>query len=164
MNLELIGVAVVGLCVGGYVLYGYNDLATRWERLRRLCADTMAAKDRRLGVSHAVAFHLGRATGHERNVTRLASRRGRSARWVSDLSNGWPGVSTTSVTTQGLGNDVQSHNLENQSRLILYREAELYNTLNPTYPRRLVAEAFGFRPWRMGRTCGPPLRNTRHRR
>ena len=164
MNLELIGIAAVGLFADGYVLYGYNDLATRWERLRRLWADTTAAKERRLGVSHAVAVHLGRATGHERSVTRLAARRGRSARWVSDLSNGWPGVTTTSVTTQGLGNDVQSHDLENQSRLILNREAEAYNALIRTYPRRLVAEACGFRAWRMGPQQARPRRNARRRR
>lgn len=156
---------IVLMVVGGigaiYVLYAYNDLSQRWQRLVRLWADVRAVKNRCRGVSHSVAFHLRKATRHEQAVTRHAARRGRSARWISDLRNGWPQAAALHLARTGLQTDVQTRKEEQDAVLELNRQAEEYNSLIRCFPRCLVAQAFGFRPWRFGIRRGqqrPPRR------
>lgn len=156
-----IGLMVVGGIAALYVLYAYNDLSQRWQRLVRLWADVRAVRNRCRGVAHSVAFHLRKATGHEQAVTRHAARRGRSARWISDLSNGWPRAGALRLAQSGLQTDVQTRKEEQDAVLELNRQAEEYNTLIRCFPRCLVAQAFGFRPWRFGirhRQQRPPRR------
>ncbi len=148
-ELEIV-LGIAGGMAAIYVFYAYNDLSRRWQRLVRLWADVRAVQSRRRAVAHAVAFHLRKATGHEQAITRHAARRGRSARFIGDLRNGWPGLQALRLAETGLGTDVQAQNAERDAVLELNRQAEQYNSLIRCFPRCLVAQAFGFRPWRLG--------------
>jgi hypothetical protein len=149
-NHTLIAVTVLGGLVTLYIGYAYNDLSRRLERLKRLYVDVRRVRAYRRGVSHVVSRHLARITRHERGVTGLAARRGRNGRFITDLSNGWPDVAAVSPASQGMTADVQSQGLERDAYSQLNSEAEMYNALIRTFPRRLVGDAFGFRAWRFG--------------
>lgn len=161
MELVIAVLILVGIPITIYVVYAYNDLAGRWERLQGLWADIKSARSRRYGVAHAVSHHLGRATGHEQQIARLSTRRaGRGRRLISDNANGWANSHAVGTAGQGMATDVQSHDLENQLHLQLHREAEVYNGLIRSFPRCFVAEAFAFRRWRFG--VGRPSNRPQH--
>lgn len=154
MPFEL-AIVFLGLVALLSLLYGVivrNDLARRWERLRGLAANVRAARQRRQGVGHDVARHLGHAQRHEQRVTRSGSQRGRrrGGRFIdiTDTSNGWPTAQTTGVTSQGMNQDIQSRDSETAARVVLHTEAEAYNALVRSWPSCIVARACGFRPWR----------------
>ena len=148
-------IAVLGLATLVSLLYGVivrNDLARRLERLRGLAANVRATRQRRQGVGHDVARHLSHAQRHEQRVTHSGARRGRrrGGRFidVSDLSNGWPTAGTTGVTSQGMSQDIQSRDAETEARVALHAEAEKFNAIVRSWPSCIVAEMFGYRPWR----------------
>ena len=153
MRIEFVTV-VVGIAVSLCLVYGVivrNDLARRWERLRGLAANVRAFRQRRQGVGRDVARHLSHAQRHERRVTESGARRGRhrGGRFidVSDLTNGWPTTSTTGVTSQAMGLDIQSRDAETAARAALHAEAQAYNTRVKSWPSKIVAEVCGYRPW-----------------
>lgn len=153
MRTEFLTVAV-GIAVSLCLLYGVlvrNDLARRWERLRGLVANVRALRQRRQGVGRDVARHLSHAQRHERAVTESGARRGRyrGGRFidVSDVSNGWPTASTTTVTSQGMGLDIQSRDAENAARAALHAEAQAYNSVVKSWPSCIVAQMCGYRTW-----------------
>lgn len=151
LSTVVIGGIVIALPLAAYTIMVRNDLSRRWERLRALVANVHAARQLRRGVGQDVGRHLGHAQRHEQRVTRFASQRGRgggTAFKVADNANGWPGLTTTSVTTQGLSLDKQSRDAESAARMTLHAEAETYNALVRNWPTCIVARWFGFRAWR----------------
>lgn len=147
----LVLVVPIGLSVALYGVLVRNDLARRWERLKGLAANVRAARQRRQGVGSDVARHLKHAQKHEQQVTHTGSQRGRRRGGgfidVSDLSNGWPVASTTGVTSQGMGLDTQSRDVETTAREALHAEAREYNAIVKSWPSCIVAEAFRYRLW-----------------
>lgn len=154
METQLVTAFLV-LVVLAVLVYGVavrNDLARRWERLLGLAANVRAARQRRQGVGRDVARHLVHAQRHERRVQHSGSQRGRrgGGRFISvtDNANGWPAVSTTGVTSQGMGLDVSARGTEIAAREALHAEAQQYNAIVKSWPSCIVAEVCGYRTWR----------------
>jgi hypothetical protein len=160
MEIQLI-LAFLVVVVLVTLVYGVtirNDLARRWERLLGLAANVKAARQRRQGVGHDVARHLVHAQRHEQRIQRSGSQRGRRGGGkfinVADNANGWPGVSTTDVTSQGMGLDVSARGTETAARETLHAEAQQYNAIVKSWPSCIVAQACGYRTWRFRQPDG----------
>ncbi|QOJ04348.1 MAG: hypothetical protein HRU71_12995 [Planctomycetia bacterium] len=147
-----------------YTRITYNDLTCRRERLKGLLATIRSMRARRHGVGSDVSRGVRWATGHERAVARLGTRRGgRGRRLISDVANGWAPTTAVASANQGMTLSVDSHNKENQAWLDLQREAEIYNARVRQFPSCLVAQAFGFQTWRFAQpsTSGRRFRSWR---
>lgn len=164
----MMGVLFIGLVIALYTWYVWNDMTRRWQRLLSLAATVKTMRLRRFGVVKAAAIGVSRAARHEQQVARLGSRRGRgSGRFVAvtDNANGWPTAAAVGSANQGVSLAADSLDHEAAAWQSVQREAEEYNTLLRSFPRCMVADMLGFKPWSFGsnRHQGKPQRRWRRR-
>jgi hypothetical protein len=139
-------VALIGTFVYGVVVW--NDFSRRRTAIIAAWANVRGLRARRYGVGRAVHQHVYQAVNHEQRVARAATRRGRGARWISDVSNGWPGTAAVGTVSTGLATNVASLDMENQMLQALHAQAQEYNARLMQFPRGFVGRLLGFREWR----------------
>jgi hypothetical protein len=137
------------LGAGVYIWSTYNDLATRWERLCSIAADLRSFGIRRQSVRRVVAGHVGRSARHVERTAERAARGKQGGKWIKFNADGHPEARAVGTVEQGMHTDVLAVDLENNAHLRLHQEAAEYNASLRTFPRCLVAQVFGFRPWRL---------------
>ena len=145
-----------------YTWQVYNDFAYRLERLKALAADVRTMQQRGRSVAQAANKHMHTSRRHvESTVSRAVKGKLRGGRLFAVNADPYPDARAVDTIDSGLAAKIQSRDLESQTQITLHREAAEYNALIRQFPRSLVAQSFGFRPWQLKRS---PNRRRRNRK
>jgi len=144
-------VVLVVLAVG-YAVDVWNDLSRRRMAIIAAWANVRGLRARRRSVDRAVARSVGEATRFERDVARVATRRGRGrgpgAPWISDIANGWPATTGVGTVSSGMAVNVASRDEEARMLRAVHDLAFEYNAILASVPRGLIGRLMRFGEWR----------------